>query len=323
MYHLDRRKTPRGQAVVAVLAVLLFALAGGGVGFWLGRYATSQDSRLVANPISSSSRHQIPSQDPQAAGEIAGHLESGTLDPAAQEVDAITSRLGNMQAELMRLNALGERLVEMAGLNAQEFDFQNPPPEGGPEEGAARDYTIKEIASELGSVVGLLKDRKRKLEILEEAIMEKDLTAMSVPAGWPVRAGYITSNYGFRVHPTKHRVLFHQGVDFAAPYGSPVVAVADGMVTFSGRKSGYGNMIEIRHVDGYSTRYGHNSSNLVQEGQQVRRGQKIGAVGATGTATGPHVHFEVLKNGEHMNPMPFAGTQSPNPMVAALSDHPG
>ena len=108
-------------------------------------------------------------------------------------------------------------------------------PRAAPRKAPARDYTIKEIASELGSVVGLLKDRKRKLEILEEAIMERDLTAKSVPSGWPVRAGYITSNYGFRIHPTKHRRLFHQGVDFAAPHGSPVVAVADGLVTFSGR----------------------------------------------------------------------------------------
>ncbi|WP_363182312.1 M23 family metallopeptidase [uncultured Lamprocystis sp.] len=243
-------------------------------------------------------------------------------DTDAPDVDAITSSLGNMQAELMRLDALGERLVEMAGLSAEEFDFQNPPPQGGPEEGLARDYTIKEIASELGSVVGLLKDRKRKLEILEEAIMERDLTAKSVPSGWPVRAGYITSNYGFRIHPIKGRRLFHQGVDFAAPSGSPVVAVADGLVTFSGRRSGYGNLIEIRHVDGYTTRYGHNQVNLVQEGQQIRQGQKIGAVGATGTATGPHVHFEVLKNGEHLNPMQFTGRQSSMMLVAANPDNP-
>ncbi len=228
-----------------------------------------------------------------------------------------------MQAEVMRLNALGARLVEMAGLNAEEFNFQDPPPQGGPEDGPARDFTIREIASELGSVVGLLKDRKRKLEILEEAIMEKDLTAKSVPSGWPVRSGYITSNYGFRIHPTKHRRIFHQGIDFAAPAGSPVVAVADGLITFSGRRSGYGNMIEVRHVDGYSTRYAHNSTNLVQEGQQVRQGQKIGTVGATGTATGPHVHFEVLKNGEHLNPTRFAGREPQGGFLAANPPNPG
>ncbi|HYN78982.1 MAG TPA: M23 family metallopeptidase, partial [Lamprocystis sp. (in: g-proteobacteria)] len=130
-------------------------------------------------------------------------------------------------------------------------------------------------------------------------------------------------NYGFRVHPVKRRVLFHRGVDFAAPQGSPIVAVADGLVTFSGRKGGYGNLIEIRHADGLTTRYGHNSANLVQEGQQVRQGQQIGAVGATGIATGPHVHFEVLSNGEHRDPVAFTGRQPPNTLFAANLDNPG
>ena len=304
MHHLDRRKAARGHTAIALSAVLGFAFAGGGLGFWVGRYANLPSSNLASSTATRTPQGLDADQAATAAAE-------------APAVDAITSRLGTMQAELTRLNALGERLVEMSGLNAEEFDFQNPPPQGGPEEGVARDYTIKEIASELGSVVGLLKDRKRKLEILEEAIMERDLTAKSVPAGWPVRAGYITSNYGMRVHPVKRRVLFHQGVDFAAPQGSPVVAVADGLVTFSGRKGGYGNMIEIRHSNGYSTRYGHNSANLVQEGQQVHQGQKIGAVGATGTATGPHVHFEVLQNGEHRNPMAFTGREPPSTLFAA------
>jgi murein DD-endopeptidase MepM/ murein hydrolase activator NlpD len=224
---------------------------------------------------------------------------------------------------MMRLNALGERLVQMSGLSPAEFDFKEPPPQGGPEDGPVKDYTIKEIASELGSVVGLLKDRKRKLEILEEAIMDRDLGAQSIPSGWPVRSGYITSNYGFRIHPTRHRRIFHQGVDFAAPRGTPVVAVADGVIAFSGRRSGYGQIVEIQHANGYVTRYAHNSSNLVKEGQRVTQGQKIASVGATGTATGPHVHFEVLKDGQNLNPIRFAGQIPPSSLVAANLDNPG
>ena len=308
MYHLDRRKTVSGQSVVALSAFLTCAVAGGGIGFWLGKSADSLNSDQVH----------------LAAGtRMTQHIDTGSNRGAPTQTDAITSSLGNMQAELMRLNALGERLVEMSGLNPEEFDFKNPPPQGGPEEGFTKDYTIREIASELGSVVSLLKDRKLKLEILEEAITGKDLTAKSVPAGWPVRSGYITSNYGMRVHPIRRRVHFHKGVDFAAPHGSPVVAVADGIVTFSGRRSGYGNLVEIQHSDGYVTRYGHNSNNLVQEGQQIRRGQMIGAVGSTGTATGPHVHFEVLKDGMNENPMQFAGRQSIGSLVAANVGNPG
>ena len=300
MYHLDRRKTVRGQAVAALYAVLpaaviLAAAAGGGAGFWAGKQARSPEVSVA-----------------DTAAEQSGNTE----------IQAVTSKVGEMEAELMRLNAVGERLVDMAGLNPQEFDFKNPPPQGGPEEAAARDYTIKEIASELGSVVSLLKDRKRKLEILEEAIKGKDLTAKSVPAGWPVRSGYITSNYGMRVHPIRRRVHFHTGVDFAAPYGTPVQAVADGVVTFSGWRGGYGKLVEVRHANGYSTRYGHNSNNDVVEGQQVRRGQTIATVGATGTATGPHVHFEVLVNGEHTNPMAFAGGEPQDALLAAR-DNPG
>jgi len=300
MYHLDRRKTVLGQSAVALSAIMLCAVAGGGAGFWLGKQTTAAQSDAP------SSNH------PRTAG-----LAPATAQPPAPQLEAMASSLGEMQAELMRLNALGERLVDMGGLDRQEFDFRNPPPQGGPEEAAARDYTIKEIASELGSVVSLLKDRKRKLEILEEAISGKDLTAKSVPAGWPIRTGYISSNYGMRIHPIRHRAMFHQGVDFAAPQGSPVVAVADGVVTFSGRRNGYGNLIEISHANGYSTRYGHNSVNGVSEGQPIRKGQVIGAVGATGTATGPHVHFEVRRHGEALNPMPFAGTQGDSTLIAA------
>ncbi len=288
-------------------------IASGGVGFWVGHYATPPAPDLGSSPVQTS----ISQQDRPQAGIEQTHA------PLTPEVDAITARLGDMQAQLMRLNALGERLVQMSGLSPHELDFTGPPPQGGPEDGPVKDYTIKEIASELGSVVGLLKDRKRKLEILEEAIMDRDLGAQSVPSGWPVRSGYITSNYGFRIHPTRHRRIFHQGVDFAAPHGTPVVAVADGVIAFSGRRSGYGQIVEIQHANGYITRYAHNSSNLVKEGERVTQGQKIATVGATGTATGPHVHFEVLKDGQNLNPIRFAGQIPPSSLVAANPDNPG
>jgi hypothetical protein len=313
MHHLDRRKNARGQAVVALLSVLFFAIAGGGIGFWLGRSADLPHLALTPFQVAPNTTDPL---DPSRLTDTAG----------APDLEALTARLGDMQAEIIRLNALGERLVQMSGLNPDEFDFQAPPPQGGPDDGSpVRDYTIREIASELGSVVSLLKDRKRKLEILEEAIMEKDLTAQAVPSGWPVRTGYITSYYGMRVHPTKRRRIFHEGVDFAAPRGTPIVAVADGVVIFSGTRNGYGRMVDIRHVNGLVTRYAHNQSNLVQEGQQVRQGQKIAVVGSTGTATGPHVHFEVLKNGQHQNPIQYAGGKmpgsgAPGVEIAALAD---
>lgn len=303
----------------------MFAVAGGGLGFWLGRY-----SELPSLPLPQPLSAAVPSDvdlhddhdhdvyddsvDPEG---FAGALELETVDVGAADVDALAARLGEMQAELMRLNALGERLVQMAGLNSEEFDFSKPPPQGGPDDGPLKDYTIKEIASELGNVVSLVKDRKRKLDILEESIMERDLSAQAVPSGWPVRSGYITSNYGYRIHPIKRKRRFHQGIDFAAPRGSPVVAVADGVVTFSGKKGGYGRIVEIKHVGGLITRYAHNQANLVQEGQMVRRGQRIASVGSSGTATGPHCHFEVLRDGVAVNPKRYIGTRSGDTLAAA------
>jgi murein DD-endopeptidase MepM/ murein hydrolase activator NlpD len=311
MHHLDRRKTVRGQAVVALLAVILFTVAGGGLGFWLGQnhsFATLVD--IYANParVQGSSFAVFP-----------GPAVSTPDTAAVDDIDAIVARVGEMQAELLRLNALGERLVQMSGLNPEEFDFENPPPQGGAEEGPARDYTIREIASELGSMVSLVQDRQRKLEVIQDVIMEKDLTAHAMPSGWPVRSGYVSSRFGFRVHPIKKSRLFHQGVDFASPRGSPVIAVADGVITFSGTKRGYGRVVDIRHVNGLVTRYAHNQDNLVEEGQMVRQGQKIATVGSSGTATGPHVHFEVLKDGAAVDPFRYIDSQ-PSPVMAGTSD---
>ena len=190
-----------------------------------------------------------------------------------------------MQAELQRLNALGERLVGMADLSPDEFDFANTPPQGGSDVGDFHDYDIKELANELGGVLALVNDRKRKLTLLERSIVDRNLNKEALPSGWPVRTGYITSKFGYRFHPIKRKRSFHRGVDFAGKRGSPVVAVADGLVTFSGRKGGYGRMIEVRHADGLVTRYAHNTKNLVKEGQLIEKGQKIATVGSSGSAT--------------------------------------
>ncbi len=309
MHHHDRRKTARGQAVVMLLAVLSFTFAGAGLGFWVGQYANLP---AVADH---------PQSDPRVASEVGQATTEVVSRPRVQEdVNVIAARLGEMQAELLRLNALGERLVRMSGLDPEEFDFENPPPQGGPEEGPVRDYTIKELASELGGVAVLIQDRQRKLDVIEDVIVKKDLTARGVPSSWPVRVGYISSKFGFRIHPIKKSRIFHEGIDIASPRGTPIVAVADGIVTFSGRKGGYGRVVDIRHVDGLVTRYAHNTVNMVTEGQMVRQGQKIATVGSTGTATGPHLHFEVRKGGKAVNPMTYL-SDTPRRTLASSAEH--
>jgi murein DD-endopeptidase MepM/ murein hydrolase activator NlpD len=232
---------------------------------------------------------------------------AGQQADCSADVEALSGDLGTMQAEILRLNALGERLVKMAGLDEEEFDFHNPPPQGGPDTGSYdRPAAIDALAEELAQVLSDLDDRKRKLTLLEELIMERHLGEQTVaPSGWPVRSGYITSTFGFRKDPFRGRSTFHKGVDFAGVRGSPVVAVAEGVVTFSGKQSGYGNLVEVRHKDGLVTRYGHCQKRLVREGDQVAHGQTIATLGSTGRSTGPHVHFEILVGGKQVNPLKY------------------
>ncbi|KXX63642.1 M23 family metallopeptidase [Marichromatium gracile] len=301
MHHLDRSKALRGQVILLALGAC--ALGGGGIGFLTGQSLTRIEP--PAPPPASASTLSIPA------------------NPSTDEINALAARLGEMQAELLRLNALGARLVQMSGLDAEEFDFDRPPPQGGPAEGPVRDYTIKELVSELGSVASLIDDRQRKLGVIEGVVMEQGLKAQALPTNWPVASGYITSNFGYRIHPTRKVRLFHSGVDFASPRGTPIAAAADGVVEFSGRRNGYGWVVDIRHMDGLITRYAHNSKNLVEVGQMVRRGQKIATVGSSGVATGPHVHFEVLKDGEPVDPMAYLGKTPKRTLADAGTDPSG
>ncbi|MEA3278818.1 MAG: peptidoglycan DD-metalloendopeptidase family protein [Pseudomonadota bacterium] len=295
------RRGARRCVAVGFLGVAAMAAVAGGAGFWYG---------------------QLQSPEQQATGATVAELESmfdrerAALETAKKEslshLDAIASRVGEMQAEILRLNALGERLVQMADLDAEEFDFENTPPVGGPDEVLeTKETSLAELAGELTQMLGTITDRKRKLTELERSIMEKDLKKEASPSGWPVSSGYITSKYGYRKHPIRKRTHFHSGVDFAGKRGTPVVAVADGLVVYSGRKNGYGRMVEVRHMDGLITRYAHNQKNLVKEGELVEQGQTIAKLGSSGRSTGPHVHFEVLKDGKAVNPMKYVGTKKP------------
>ncbi len=298
MNHHDRTKNARGQAVTVLLATSVLTFASAGLGFWIGHQET------VLNSLG----RAIPNGDALAN---------------AQSVNTLAVRLGAMQAELLRLNALGERLVRMSGLNPEEFDFVNPPPQGGPEQGPVRDYTIKELATELSSMVNLIQDRQRKLDMLDDVIPQTELLTQSAPTSWPVHFGYISSPFGFRVHPIRKARMMHEGVDFASARGAPIKAVADGVVIYSGRRNGYGNVIDVQHGNGLVTRYAHNTTNLVDNGQRVRRGQQIATVGATGTATGPHVHFEVRVDDHPVDPMPYLNDPARLTSDTRIARYPG
>src|SRR5690606_19045634 len=194
-----------------------------------------------------------------------------------QSVDALALRLGQMNAHVVRLDALGARLTAMAGLDDGEFDFSSPPALGGPEEvlADADQLDLRSILSSLESLELQLKDRHRQLDVLEDLLLDRKLAAEVRPDGRPVSSGYISSRFGQRTDPFTGRRAFHQGIDFAGRAGTEVMAVASGIVVWSGERHGYGQLIEIDHGNGYVTRYAHNSSNLVSVGDTVKRGQVI------------------------------------------------
>ena len=223
------------------------------------------------------------------------------------KVDALAARVGLLNAQLIRLDALGKRLTEVAGLDRGEFDFDQNPPAGGPEESEDRGGSaqVPELAQVLDTLEHQINDREQQLIALDTVLASRELSQRILPGGLPLIGGWISSHFGFRTDPFTGRGAFHSGVDFAGTPGSRVVAVGAGVVSYSGYKSGYGNVIEITHPTGYVTRYGHNARNLVRTGQSVQKGDPIAVIGSTGRSTGTHVHFEVLRNGNAVNPTKF------------------
>jgi murein DD-endopeptidase MepM/ murein hydrolase activator NlpD len=157
----------------------------------------------------------------------------------------------------------------------------------------------------LDDLANQIKDRERQLSVLESLISTRNLSRQIVPGGRPVMQGWISSYFGHRADPFTGRSAFHRGLDFAGPAGAEVVAVASGVVTYSKERFGYGKCVEINHGNGYVTRYAHNQRVLVQAGDTVQKGQPIALIGSTGRSTGPHLHFEVLKQGRAVDPMSF------------------
>jgi len=221
-------------------------------------------------------------------------------------VDAMAMRLGEMNAHVIRLDALGKRLTEMADIDSREFNFDGDPPRGGPE-GPGVSAQIPDLSAKLSQLEQSVDLRESQLSALENVILARELKEEIHPEGRPVATGFISSYFGERADPFDGTEAFHKGVDFAGTAGSNVVAVAAGVVTWAGERSGYGKLIEINHGDGFVTRYAHNARTLVTVGQTVTRGEAVALMGSTGRSTGPHVHFEVLHNGRQVNPLSYVG----------------
>jgi len=279
---------------VALAAAAVLSAAGFAGGYWFSTATGSGVSMHEVVDLSSELQKQRDTID--------------TIRQANEDtLDALAIRIAQMNARVIRLDALGRRLTNMADLEDGEFDFDSAPALGGPEEPVATgsNVAIPAVVEAMQSLDYQLDDREAQLGVLESVLMKQNLNERVYPQGRPVNKGWISSYFGKRTDPFTGKPANHTGIDFAGKLGADVVAVADGVVTWSADRYGYGVMVEINHGNGYATRYAHNSENLVDVGDEVRKGQTVARMGETGRATGPNLHFEVLRDGRRVNPVNF------------------
>lgn len=235
----------------------------------------------------------------------AQQAEVESLKQQSQEkISALTVRMAELQGRLMRIDALGERLTTVAKLDKGEFDFHVDPAVGGPE-AQGESYQAPAFIHAIDSLASQIDDREQQLETLDALLVKRKIEADIFLAGRPVRKGWLSSRYGNRTDPFNGKVAWHNGVDFAGKHGADVVAVAAGVITWASNRAGYGSLVEVNHGAGFSTRYAHNSDVKVAVGDVVKKGQTIAAMGSSGRSTGPHVHFEVYKNGRSVDPASY------------------
>jgi murein DD-endopeptidase MepM/ murein hydrolase activator NlpD len=230
---------------------------------------------------------------------------------AQQEINAMAARLGELQAQANRLNALGERLTRVGQLQDGEFDFNEPVGVGGND--VAYDMRPAELQDGVDQLERQFAASGQQLSVLEALLFNRELDKNATPSRMPIANSYITSGFGGRADPFGGGGQYHKGIDFKANVGDPVLAVADGVVSFAGVKGGYGNVVDVDHGNGYITRYAHNSRLMVKAGDLIRVGTVVAKAGSTGRSTGAHVHFEVWENGRVVNPRKFLG-DGPTPV---------
>ena len=290
----------RGRIVVAsVLGSAFFLFAG--IGFTLALFTVNPRDAAMRDLLSL--RAQIELQK--------GELKDVESD-SRRNLDALAMQIGQLRAQATRLNALGDRLTQVGKLEDGEFDFAAEPALGGPEEEASESASPLPLGNDIESLRAEFERQEAQLGVLENLLFDRKIDNALLPTGMPVAHGYVASGYGTRTDPISGRQAVHLGVDFDVPMGSDVLAVAEGVVTYSAVRNGYGNVVEIDHGNGYMTRYAHNSRNVVEVGTRVHIGQVLAKVGSSGRSTGPHCHFEVWLNGRPVNPIAYVRSTRAN-----------
>jgi hypothetical protein len=234
-------------------------------------------------------------------------------------VTAMARKLGEMQAQLMRLDALGERVAKLAGIRPEEFNFKELPGRGGAIPAEARAMTMNELQHELDRVARGVGHREDYMDIVESEFLSTQVRRALLPQNAPLSEGFVGSSFGMRTDPFTGQLAMHAGVDFAAPTGTPIYAAAGGVVSSAEMNPVYGNTVEVDHGNDLRTRYAHASKIVVKPGDIVKRGQKLAEVGSTGRSTGPHLHFEVHLKGVPQNPSKFLIAQKPGSPLGQLA----
>lgn len=270
-----------------LLALLVLAF---GLQYFMLRYAASLNSPLLNTLVLSAQQEQ----------------NEKTQSYLRDNLNAMAAKLGQMQAQLLRLDTLGERLAKTAGFKPQEFMFDQVPGQGGAVSTLPTyDLSLGDLSRQVDLLTRQMDDRTEKLGILDSLMIVDSAKKKLLPSVLPVEGGWYSSNFGWRIDPFNGVSAFHEGMDFMAEVGTLARAAAGGVVIYSDFHPQYGNMIEIDHGNGLVTRYAHLSKRLAKIGDVVMSSGKIGTVGNTGRSTGPHLHFEVRQNGAPLNPVRF------------------
>ncbi|MDY7540536.1 M23 family metallopeptidase [Undibacterium sp. RTI2.1] len=237
-----------------------------------------------------------------------------------ENIAAMAVKLGEMQAQLIRLDALGERVQGLAGVKPEEFNFREVPGRGGPENSSApaKELNMSEFQAALDAMGKDLENRSDYMNVVETKLMGFKVQSKLLPTITPVNVSYNASGFGWRLDPFSGRSAFHEGIDFPAPTGTPIVAAAGGVVIAAEFHPEFGNMIDIDHGGEIITRYAHTSKVYVKVGDIVKRGQHIADIGSTGRSTGAHLHFEVHVKGIPQNPHKFLSAGANQASMAEL-----
>jgi len=281
-------------------AVLVFALISG----FIIHLILSKDDQ-PSNALNYLASHHISNQ--KSPGIEIGINNVEILALKKQQLTVLTVKLAELQSQVLRLNALGEHLADKAEIPTTEFNFQQLPPSGGPithtKEQSHKSFP--QLLIEINQLEYSLGHKENQLHILESLTLGHHIETSRYLSGKPIKKGWLSSYFGLRKDPFSGRAAMHKGIDFAGKEDSEVIATASGVVSWSKKRHGYGQLVEINHGNGLKTRYGHNKKVLVNVGDVVTKGQVIARMGSTGRSTGPHVHYEILHNNKQINPLRF------------------